>query len=269
MRKLGDKAGVSLLEMLIALVLTGIITTAILRVYTTQHSNYIIQDDVSNIQQNARATIDELTRNIRMAGYDLPPGIPAIVAANTNPDTITVAFRSNGCDTYLSAKMPNPSSELKCATSVSCFYDGQWVYIYEPGTGYGEWFEISHVQDGSNHLQHNTMTLSKAYDSSAVVVSIEYVKFFVDVNTANGEPLFMVQPIGQSPQPYAENIMNLQFRYRLFNDSIVDQPVMADIIREVQIIVIGQSNHPLDGENGSPRHTRAYRSSVYVRNLKG
>ncbi|RKX27061.1 MAG: hypothetical protein DRP45_01990 [Candidatus Zixiibacteriota bacterium] len=266
-RKLVGEKGTSLLEMMIALVLTGIITTAILKVYTTQHNSYIVQDDVASIQQNARATIDELTRHIRMAGHQLPLGLQAIAASNTDPDTITVVYRTSNCETTLSAKMPNPSAELKCATNVSCFHDGQWVYIFHPDSGGGEWFEITHVQTGANHIQHNTMVLSQAYDADAILLAVEMVKFFIDTTTTSGKPLFMVQRAGGTPQPYAENISDLQFRYRLANGTIVDEPVLISDVREVLIYVRGQSGYVLDGENGSPERVRMYSSSVNLRNI--
>ena len=89
-----NERGFSFLEVLIALTVMGVVTTAIFNTYITQHKNYMIQGDVSNIQQNGRASIDELARNIRMAGYDIPISLDAIVASNTNPDTIRLYSRA-------------------------------------------------------------------------------------------------------------------------------------------------------------------------------
>ena len=133
-----NENGVSIIEMLIALLMVGVVTTSIFKLYITQHESYLVQDDITNIQQNARASIDELSRQIRMAGYDLPLGIQAIYAQNTNPDTITLVYHSSGCDTYLSSPMPQPSAELKCGSDVSCFYDGQWVFIYDADSAKGQ-----------------------------------------------------------------------------------------------------------------------------------
>jgi len=259
--------GATLLELLIALTITGVITTAVLKLYLTQHQNYLTQDDITTIQQNARASIDELTRQIRMAGHQLPAGLQAIEASNTNPDTITITYHTSGCDTHLSAKMPQPSAELKCGTDVSCFNDGQWVYIFDPDSGGGEWFEITHVQTGSNHLQHNTMVLSKAYDANAIILAMEQMKFFVDSTTDQDHPRLMVQPVGQSPRIYADNIVDLQFQYRLTTGNIVDEPVLAEDIREVIITVTARSDQP-DPENPQrPYRMRTYTSSVNLRNV--
>ena len=271
--------GTTLIELMIALALTGIVTLAIMKTYVTQHENYIIQDDVVNMQQSARACIDELTRQIRMAGHALPLGLPAIVAANTNPDTITITYHGNECDTYLSAKMPNASAELKLGSDISCFKADQWVYIYDPDSAAGEWFKISEVQPEAFHIQHryDPKNLSRAYDSDALLLALNKVKFFVDNTTDPSNPQLMVQLNGEPAEPYADNISDLQFQYRLANGSIVDEPIIVSNVREVLISISaestlpefkshGETDPPPDGEeNGGKKRT--YTSSVSLRNI--
>ncbi|MBU0983838.1 MAG: prepilin-type N-terminal cleavage/methylation domain-containing protein [candidate division Zixibacteria bacterium] len=259
--------GFSLIEVLIALVLTGIITTAILKLYVTQHENYLVQDDITTIQQNARASIDELTRQIRMAGHEVPLGMPAIEAANTNPDTITITYHGNGCDAPIDHKMPTPSAELRLGEDVGCFDDGQWAYIFDPDSGYGEWFEITHVQTGANHIQHNTMDLSRCYDTNAVLIALNRVKFFIDNTTDPDHPSLMMQRMGETPQVYATDIVGLEFRYGLSNGDIVDQPVLIEDIREVKIEVIGRSAVADPDNEENPYRRRVYHSSVNMRNV--
>ncbi len=270
--KLKKQRGTSFLEVMIALAIMGVITTAIFKLYIASHKNYIVQEEVQFTQQNARASIDELARQIRMAGYDLPLGMDAITSANTDPDTITINYRSNNCETYLSAPMPQPSAELKCATDVSCFYDGQWVFIFEPDSGGGEWFEITEVQTGSNHIQHNTMTLSKKYNEDAILISMNSVKFFLDNTTNPDNPTLMMQLMGQAPQIYADNIIDLQFQYRMKNGTLLDSVILADDLREVLISVTGRSlNEDVDFDNfgvtdDSYRY-RTFNTSVFLRNV--
>ena len=265
--KLKDRRGVSLLELLVALAMTGIITVAIFKTYTTQHKSYLIQEDITDIQQNARASIDELARHIRMAGYDLPDGLSAITPSNTNPDTITITYRTDNCDTYLSAPMPQPSSELKCATDVSCFYDGQMCYIFEPDSGGGEWFEISHVQPSALHIQHNDWPLSKKYGADAIIVSMQQVKFYIDNTTDSTHPVLMLKRPGREAEIYADNICDLEFEYRLKNDSVYSSPVVLDNIREVLISVTGRSNMPDLENEDNPYRERTFTTSVYLRNI--
>jgi hypothetical protein len=267
LKKLQEHRGISLVEMLIALGLTGIVTASVLKAYITQHKNYMIQDDITTIQQNVRASVDELSRQLRMAGYALPLGLPSLEAGNTDPDTVTITYHDDGCDTYLAAAMPLPSAELKCGTDISCFHDGQWVFIFEPDSGGGEFFEITHVQADAFHLQHNTMTLSRAYGADAVVLSLLRVQYYVD-NTDTTHPNMMMKLPGKPAQVFAENISDLQFQYKLVDGTIVDVPVAIEDVREVIITVTGRSNMAdPDRAEGENYRYRTYTTSVALRNL--
>lgn len=261
-----------MLEILIALVIMGIVTTSIFNLYLTQHKNYLIQEDVTNVQQNARASIDEIGRHIRMAGHGLPLEVAALRAVDADPDTIVVTYRNDDCETFLSDAMPQPSAELKCGSDVSCFQEGQWAYIFEPDSGGGEWFEITHVQTGSNHLQHNTTVLSKKYAADAIVLSMSQVRFYVDTTTDPDHPSLMMAVPGRDPQVFATDIENLQFRYRMKNGVIVDEPVVVDDIREVIITLTARSaqedpSFAEIGNHGDSYRRRTFTTSVYLRNV--
>jgi len=253
---------------MIALIIMGVVTAGILKLYIVQHSNYLAQDDVVDIQQNVRASIDELGKHIKMAGHDLPLGMRALEAYDTNPDTIVIVYHDGGCDTYLSAAMPNPSSDLECATGVACFEDGQWVYIYEPDSALGEWFQISNVETASDLLQHSTMDLSRAYGADALVFALQHVKFFVDTTTDPDHPGLMIQHFNGIPQVYAENISDLQLQYKMKNGMVLDVPTLTENVREVLINVAGRSNIPeIDGEGESRFRSRQFSTSVFLRNV--
>ena len=263
-----NEKGFSLLEVLIAVLITGIVTSSILQVYVTQHKNYIVQDDITNIQQNARASIDEISRQVRLAGFDLPLGLNAIEAYNTNPDTIVLVYHNSGCDTYLSAPMPQPSAELKCGSDVSCFYDGQWIFIYDADSAKGEWFEITEVQSAALHLQHNTMSLSRKYGVNALIFAMTQVKFYIDNTTDVDHPKLMIQIMGEAPQIYADNITDLQFQYKLKNGMTVDEPPIAENIREVLISLSARSNQPeVDDAGVETFRDRTFNTSVFLRNV--
>ncbi len=262
--------GFTLLETLISLVITGIVTASILGVYVNQHENYLIQDDVTDIQQNARASLDELSRQIRMAGYELPLGLEGIEAYDTNPDTIVLTYQNSGCDTYLSAPTPNTSAELKCGSDISCFYNGQWIYIFDADSAKGEWLEITQVQTATLQLQHNTMSLSRTYDVNALVFAMTQVKFYIDNTTDVEHPKLMIEIMGQTPQIYADNVFDLQFQYKLKNGMTVDVPLIAENIREVLIELSARSNSPhAEGSNDENRvfRERTYNTSVFLRNV--
>jgi len=266
-KKIKNNSGMSLIEMLIGLFLAGLVTTSVFEVYINQHKNWMIQDDVTNIQQNGRAAIDELSRHIRMAGHALPFGIQSIEAYDTNPDTIIVNYVSDGCDATISDPMPNPSSELKLVGSdVSCFHEDQWAYIWDPVTQTGEFFLITHVQVAASKIQHNTMSLSKKYDQGAILLSLSRLKYYID-NSDTLHPNLMLEMPGQAPQVYAENIEDLQFRYTMKNGSIYDTPPIIDDLREVHITVKARSDKPDIDFEDEPYRKREYATKVNLRNI--
>ncbi|MGW8145146.1 MAG: prepilin-type N-terminal cleavage/methylation domain-containing protein [Anaerolineales bacterium] len=62
--------GVTLTELLIALALTGIVAGAIYKIFISQGRAYTVQSEVAEMQQNLRAGVFMMEREIRMAGYD-------------------------------------------------------------------------------------------------------------------------------------------------------------------------------------------------------
>lgn len=264
---LNSEQGMSLIEVLIALILTSLVMASIFRLYINQHKNWNIQTEITDMQQNARASIDELTRQIRMAGHALPLGLECIEAYNTNPDTIVINYSSDGCNAPITKKMPQPSAELDCGGyDVSCFYEGQFVYIFHPDSGGGEFFEISHVQTTPGKIQHNKWKLSKCYDKDAIILSLDRIKYFID-NSDTLHPKLMVQVSANPPQVYAENITDLQFQYRMKNDVIVNTPPLAEDIREVLISISARTNRPDLDFPDDPYRIRQYSSRVNLRNI--
>ena len=65
-----NKKGVSLIELLVALVICGIVVAGAYRFFITQTRAYAVQDQVIEAQQNVRLAMEILLRDLRMAGYD-------------------------------------------------------------------------------------------------------------------------------------------------------------------------------------------------------
>ncbi len=64
-----SKAGFTLIEVLIALLVSMVILGGAYSVFMSQQKNTVTQTDISDIQQNLRAAMDFMARDIRMAGY--------------------------------------------------------------------------------------------------------------------------------------------------------------------------------------------------------
>ncbi len=72
-------SGFTLVEIMIAIAITGIIMSALVAVFASQHSTYIQQTEAAKDQASARGALHRLAGDIRMAGYtSVPFGIGAL-----------------------------------------------------------------------------------------------------------------------------------------------------------------------------------------------
>ncbi|MCX6827368.1 MAG: hypothetical protein NTV06_08940 [candidate division Zixibacteria bacterium] len=72
MKTLRKANGYSLLELLIAGLIAGVIATTGFKFYVVMHNQALVQEAVSDTQQNSRACIQELSRSLQTAGYRTP-----------------------------------------------------------------------------------------------------------------------------------------------------------------------------------------------------
>ena len=61
-----DSRGVTLPELLVGLVLFGLVSSAIYNVYLSHNKSYVTQDQGVEMQQNLRAALFMMAREIRM-----------------------------------------------------------------------------------------------------------------------------------------------------------------------------------------------------------
>ncbi len=263
----GVNRGFTIIELLIALFLAGIVTSAAMGIYITQHKQLMVQDDISDMQASIRAAAVELSTQIRMAGYNVPGSIPKLEAYNTNPDTIVITYDSGAIEgLQLEHDMPQPSAELRCdGHDLSGLYDGDWVFIYDPDSSSGEFFEITEVQYASSHIQHRTMRLSMRYPAGSWVIKLNHFKFYID-DSDSTHPNLMVWAPGMGAQVYAENITSFNIQYVLSTGAVVDVPPTPDMVREV-IINLDARTDRADDEFETPYRTRSLTTRAMVRNL--
>lgn len=62
--------GFSLIELLLSLAIAGIIMTGVFIAFNAQQGSYLAQEQVVEMQQNLRASVRFMVRDLRMAGYD-------------------------------------------------------------------------------------------------------------------------------------------------------------------------------------------------------
>ncbi len=93
-----NSSGFSLVEILIALVLAGLVSTAIYKVYISQNKSYAVQEHITEMHQNLRTAMSMLKQEIRMAGYD-PARNASAGISSAGADTIQFSMDISGGDT--------------------------------------------------------------------------------------------------------------------------------------------------------------------------
>ena len=68
--RLIQQQGFTLIELLIAMAIFGIVMGAIYSTYKSQQDSYVVQEQVVEMQQNLRASLYQLTRDMRAAGFN-------------------------------------------------------------------------------------------------------------------------------------------------------------------------------------------------------
>ncbi|MDH5179401.1 MAG: PilW family protein [Gammaproteobacteria bacterium] len=61
--------GMSLIEILVALIISGLLLLGVSTVYTASKRSYQTNDEIASMQENARFALQTLTQNIRMSGF--------------------------------------------------------------------------------------------------------------------------------------------------------------------------------------------------------
>lgn len=121
---LSRQRGMTLIELLVAMVICAAVIAGIYRVFVAQSRAYVVQDQVIEVQQNIRTAMELIVRDIRMAGFDFDN--------STSPVKIT-DFK------------PNPPY-LVSGNSITVWYEN---YIEGPPS-VSEIHEIRYTLNGSN-----------------------------------------------------------------------------------------------------------------------
>ena len=89
------ESGFTLVEIMIAMLISGIVMTSIYSAFQSQQNTYIAQEQVAEMQQNIRAGLNIMMKEIRMAGYDPTENAGATITAASN-NSISFTMDSNG-----------------------------------------------------------------------------------------------------------------------------------------------------------------------------
>jgi type IV pilus assembly protein PilW len=97
MTLLHDNKGFTLIEFLVVISIAAIVSGGIYTAYNSQVGSYAVQQQVVEMQQNIRAAVNLMEREIRMAGYD-PTGESGAGVTTARSDTLEFTMDARGGD---------------------------------------------------------------------------------------------------------------------------------------------------------------------------
>lgn len=101
------EAGFTLLEALISMSLFALILVTILMVYDSTQQTYVRGEAKADVQQNVRVAMDQIMRDIRLAGYD-----PSNAIALQTTTGLRYPFPPNSGTAYVYPAAPSTLSEM-------------------------------------------------------------------------------------------------------------------------------------------------------------
>ncbi len=278
--------GLTLIELLVALAISAILTAALYRTFIGQHRTYTAQEQVVDMQQNARVAINHMMREIRMAGFGnvlnvFPPGhLPFVTLGGFFQDIINPGDNVNNVGQH-----DDQITIIAAFEQVSTLRDpanrGDTI-VLEGGANQFNLFTKRYICIGGlethivRWISGNTITLeSDLLFNHAVgtpVYKVKAINYRLRWDHRNPNMPVLTRgdlTDGGGSQVVAENIDNLQFSYILDDGSQTDSPVDPSKIRMVKVTVTARTSMSdpefKGGEGGFRRRTIS--SNILVRNM--
>ena len=273
MKILKRENGVTLIELLIALVISSLLIAALYRTFIGQQKTYVVQEQVVDMQQNVRVAIHQMMREIRMAGFgnvsdflDLSGGVNGftrVITPSANAVTVVGGLkqirRSNGDPIVVSSASGNQIT-LNYATDEFDKPGHQFISIggLESNTVIKRSVRVLTL---NNPLQFN-------HPPGTLIFKIQAITYTTGISDGRSV-LRRNENTGGGAQRLAENIENIQFEYFDANGTLLALPIAnPGIIRMVRVTVTARTNDSdPDYKGGDGFRRRQIASNIQVRNM--
>jgi prepilin-type N-terminal cleavage/methylation domain-containing protein len=267
--------GITLIELLVALIISGLLLAAVYRTFIGQQKAFVVQDQVVDMQQNMRVAINRMMTEIRMAGFgNLSMVLPVTISGKTFNNSINIDTPSAGSLTILSATGGTSALTLAATigqnqVTVSTLTDTLGNPLFDTGNrkyicvGGLESHIINAIDNGTKTITLNG-PLIFTHPTGTPVFTIK--AFTYKVSAVSGIPtLLKDENLGDGLQPEADGIENLRFTYLDANGNITANPPDIRVIR-VSLTARAERQDP-DLKNGDGYRRRQIASNIHIKNM--
>jgi len=285
---LKNPTGFTLIELMIALLISSILVIQIYNFFDYQQRSYALQDQLQEMQQNLRVAMDALTRDLRIIGYGVPYAasqstLPRITNATEN----SITFLANYSDVHTELASDYTSGTRLCVNSKSGFNSSDTIYI----TDGNNWNQATITGTGTNSSPCTSKdyldissALSNTYPVGSTVHVVNTIRYTID--TSKNELERSID--GASAQPVCNNLDYLEFKYYDGSNNIITNPFpytgvnltssQRSSVRKISLLLIGKTSRQEKGhtESGTYNNGTSYsdgyhrtklQSDVMLRNL--
>jgi prepilin-type N-terminal cleavage/methylation domain-containing protein len=284
--RLKRSKGLTLIELLVAMAISGILVAALYRTFIGQHRTYTVQEQVVDMQQNVRVAINRMMREIRMAGFGSawnvfpPEHLPFVTLDGLFPDVMNP--RDNVNNVGQNDDQITIIGAFEQVSTLSQSTDGSDTIQLVGGADQFNLLTRRYLCIGGlethivGWMSGNTVTLDgRLLFNHAVgtpVYKVKAIRYRLRWDNRNPNmPVLTREDLtdGGGSQVVAINIENLQFRYVLEDGSESDSPAAPSQIRMVRVTVHARtsfSDPEFKGGTGGFRR-RTIASNILVRNM--
>lgn len=250
--------GLSLVELMVALVLSLVIGAAVLQMFLASKTTYSLQDAMARVQENGRFAVSFLASDIRMAGFmgcgnlneitinvianpapiDAANPLGQIIGGANNvgstntwnavagTDVLSIR-RASSAGVKLVGNMATDNANIQVANNSIGLIAGDTLFLSDCLSA--DLFRATNVSSGSSQttIAHaNNMNtsnkLSKAYGDDAELLVFESITYFVrntGRSTASGDPI---------------NALMVERRFANRSDASANAVELVDGVQDVQ-----------------------------------
>jgi prepilin-type N-terminal cleavage/methylation domain-containing protein len=263
----GNK-GFSLIELLVVLVISAVAMAAVFQSFVAQVHPHAAQEQVVEMRQNLRASVDRMTREIRMAGYggnmmgafgnvNTFTSVISPVNGSSN-DSVTIILADEMAKLSQNAPAGTTQLILNVTNGSDLFNTNKKKYVCLNGQNN---YVVANVSGDTITL---ATPLSEDHLANETVSLVKAITYKIQSGTAN---LVRDENTGGGNQIMTDAVEDLQFQYILSDGSVSDSPGTPSEIRSVSLTVAARTQNPHPTSPGDGYQRQTLTSHTEVRNL--
>lgn len=222
--------GFSLIEVLISAALFALIFGAGLVLYSYTASTKIREEARTDLQQNARAAIEVLERDLYVLGYGVPKVVvPATLPAIAAASATALSFWAEVDNVSTTLTGPNNGSTTLPVANGATFAANDVVYVSDVN----QWqrAQVTGAAPGTLQVAPLQPTAMQSFATGSAVTRPRLIAY-----SLNGATLMRDAGDGTGPQPLTTGVTGLTFAYYDRFNALMTTINPADI-REVRVAV--------------------------------